>query len=52
MTQEVMSSAVPLLTENFGVGTLIWSQNRDNVRVRVGEDRVFEVLKCLKTLGG
>ena len=48
----IQHSAVSLLAEHFGAGSLGWSQNRDNVRVKVGEDRVFEVLKCLKMLGG
>ena len=52
MTTEIQHTAVPLLAEQFGLEASAWSQNRDNVRVRVGEDRVFEVLKCLKTLGG
>lgn len=52
MTTEIQHSAVPLLAEHFGADSLVWSQNRDNVRVKVGEERVFEVLKCLKMLGG
>ena len=52
MTIEIQHSAVSVLAEHFGADSLGWSQNRDNVRVKVGEDRVFEVLKCLKMLGG
>jgi len=52
MTADIQHPAVSLLAEHFRADSLVWSQNRDNVRVRVSEDRVFEVLKCLKTLGG
>src|SRR5262245_57604734 len=45
-------AATPLLSEQFGLDASAWSRNRDNVRVRVGSERLFEVLKCLKTLGG
>ncbi len=63
MTTDIQHSAIALLAEHFGADSLVWSQNRDNVRVKVGEcsplspraegeNPIFEVLRCLKMLGG
>ncbi len=52
MTTSIQHSATALLAEHIGADSLVWSQNRDNVRLTVGVERIFEVLKCLRDLGG
>lgn len=47
-----MPTADAVLTEYLGAGSFTASDFRDNHRVTVAADKLFDVLKCLKAHGG